>query len=79
MLDNRIEIEAWLKEYKVIKYTINEDLSVDVDGNVSLSKLYIVELPVKFRNVSGDFWCNNNKLTSLIGCPVSVGIKNKKI
>ena len=28
MLDNRIEIEAWLKEYKVIKYTINEDFVI---------------------------------------------------
>ena len=49
---NRDSVEAWLKEYGVENYTINEDLSVDVDG---------------------DFYCNANNLTSLEGCPSSVG------
>ena len=39
MLDNRIEIEAWLKEYKVIKYTITKDLSVDAGVGIKKKKL----------------------------------------
>ena len=73
MFNIKKDIEYWLKVNGVKNYTINEDMSVDVDGNVSLSKLDIFEFPVKFRNVSGYFWCNDNKLTTLIGCPVSVG------
>ena len=49
------------------------DRDVVVKSNVSLSKLDIFEFPVKFRNVSGYFWCNDNKLTDLVGCPKSVG------
>ena len=30
-------------------------------------------LPIQFRKVSGNFDCYNNKLTSLLGCPSSVG------
>ena len=56
---DRAGIEEWLKKYKVENYTINEDLSVDV--------------PVKFRNVSGYFSCRNNNLQNLIGCPDMVG------
>ena len=33
----------------------------------------LTTIPVKFGKVSGRFWCSNNKLTSLEGCPVEVG------
>jgi hypothetical protein len=45
---------------------------IDVDGNVSLIKR-ISKLPVQFGNVSGDFNCDRNKLTTLQGAPKSVG------
>jgi hypothetical protein len=31
------------------------------------------KLPVKFGRVSGEFWCDRNKLTTLEGCPFYVG------
>ena len=52
---DRISVEAWLKLNNIKNYTVNEDLSVDVAGDVSLLELNIVELPVKFRTVSGNF------------------------
>ena len=70
---DRLGIESWLKLNNIKNYTVNEDLSVDVAGDVSLLELNIVELPVKFRTVSGNFTCSQNKLISLVGCPSSVG------
>jgi hypothetical protein len=49
------------------------DGSVDVDGNVDLSDRNLTKLPLKFGEVSGNFWCFNNQLISLEGCPHSVG------
>ena len=44
-------------------------------GHVDLTKLYLKELPeiLKDITVSGDFYCLDNKLTSLIGAPSNVG------
>jgi hypothetical protein len=61
------------REYEITDYIINDDGSIDVDGNVNLFNRELTKLPLKFRNVSGDFYCHNNKLTSLEGCPLSVG------
>ena len=69
---DRIGVESWLKSYEIENYTINEDLSVDVNGSVSLSNMELKKIPVRFRNVSGDFICSQNKLTSLLGCPIRV-------
>lgn len=33
-LQTREEIEAWLQKMKIKNYTINDDLTVDVDGAV---------------------------------------------
>jgi hypothetical protein len=56
-------------------YTINSDGTIDVDGDVELwNKLGDMEkLPVKFGKVSDDFFCLNNNLTTLEGCPKYVG------
>ena len=70
---DRIGIESWLSTYSIFRYTINEDMSVDVDGGVDLINKNLTELPVRFRNVSGYFSCGKNKLTSLVGCPTIVG------
>ena len=66
-------VEDWLKTYGVENYTINKDLSVDVIGDVNLWSKGLLEIPVKFESVSGDFSCNNNRLSTLLGCPDSVG------
>ncbi len=39
--------------------------------NISYKKLEII--PIQFYHVSGDFYCGNNQLKSLKGCPQSIG------
>ena len=67
-----IAINKWLKKYKVSNYTINEDLSVDVEGDVDLYKKSLIVIPIRFRNVSGKFRCDSNMLVNLEGCPEHV-------
>ena len=67
------EIDSICKKYRISNYTINEDGTVDVDGDVSLSWLRLTKIPLKFGKVTGFFSCNYNKLTSLEGCPKFVG------
>jgi hypothetical protein len=62
-----------LKDYRITNYTINEDGSIDVDDFVSFAFFDLTKLPLKFRKVTGYFWCSHNKLTSLEGSPRSVG------
>ena len=54
-------------------YTINDDGSIDVNGNVNLSRKKLTKIPFNFSKVSGSFWCNKNQLTSLKGAPNNVG------
>ena len=67
------EIESICKKYLIQNYTINDDGSVDVDGDVRLGSLKLTEIPLKFGSVSGNFYCHSNKLTSLEGCPKYIG------
>lgn len=53
-------------------YKIHNDGSVDVDGDVDLSKMNLDEIPIKFGVVLGDFSVNRNHLTSLKNAPVIV-------
>jgi hypothetical protein len=59
----------WLDFYKIKDYTINKDLTVDVDGNVYLNKKNLLRFYVKFNIVNGLFDCIDNDLTSLKGSP----------
>jgi hypothetical protein len=64
------------KKYNIKNYTINEDGSVDVDGNVFFlpgKYIRLTKLPLKFGKVTGDFVCSENELASLEGCPEWVG------
>jgi len=53
-------------------YTINEDGSVDVDGNVIITSKKINKLPLKYGKVLGDFDCSDVGLTTLEGAPHTV-------
>ena len=55
------------------KATKNDDGSYDTEGDVDLSRLNLIKIPVKFRYVGGYFDCGYNKLTSLEGAPQKVG------
>lgn len=68
-----IKKELFNHKYGIVNYTINEDLSVDVNGSVSISKYYKVsKIPLKFRKVNGSFSCADNELTDLEGAPIEV-------
>ncbi|MCK9477560.1 MAG: hypothetical protein M0R46_16720 [Candidatus Muirbacterium halophilum] len=69
---NSFEIDAICKEYNIKKYTINNDGSIDVNGDVLLWNRNLKVLPLKFRNVNGSFNCGYNKLANLNGYPQHV-------
>lgn len=61
------------EEYRIKNWSINSEGLVDVDGGVYLSVKGLTKIPLKFGNVTGDFDCNDNLLTSLEGSPREVG------
>lgn len=70
-------IEMWLHSIGIDNYHIEKNLTVNVIGSVylnkKLSKHNFKEIPVQFGTVSEDFFCRNNELKSLKGCPYFVG------
>jgi len=71
------DINRICKKYRIKNYTINEDMSIDVDGDVNLVDQRLdkrfTNLPLKFNKVSGSFDCSSNQLDTLFGCPKNVG------
>lgn len=58
------------------KYTINKDLSIDVEGTVNLTGYTDKKLPdyIQFRKITENFYFENSpNLESLKGCPKEVG------
>ena len=70
--ENNNSIDSTCKIYGIKKYTINPDGSIDVDDNVYLHNENLTKIPIKFRNVTGNFICSFNQLTSLKGAPNKV-------
>lgn len=66
------DISQWLDKYEVKNYTINDDLTVDVLGDVDISENNLKKIPVQFGKVIGSFDCSDNSLASLKGCPKEV-------
>lgn len=80
-------IESLCREYGINDYSINNDGSIDVQGNVSMGSYTLIdhnniehritrsltELPLDFNIVTGVFSCNAIGLTTLKGCPKHVG------
>jgi hypothetical protein len=66
-------IEEICEKYNIKNYTINDDGSIDVNGDVYLYNCNLTELPLVFNKVSGWFDCSNNRLTNLKGSPRWVG------
>jgi len=67
------EIHKICKEHDIKYYTINDDMSISVDGDVSLSGRNLKSIPITFKEVGSHFYCGYNQLTSLKGCPETVG------
>jgi len=66
-----IFIEKWLSEMEIENYSINSDLSIDVNDSVFLDNKNLTELPdyIKFNKIQVFFSCENNNLISLKGFP----------
>ena len=67
------DIHSICEKYNIENYTINSDGTIDVDGDVNFYNQRLTKLPLRFGNVSGYFECTHNFLTTLEGCPKSVG------
>ena len=59
--------------YRIDNYTINDDLSIDVNDDVILHHMNLEKIPLNFNRVSGYFDCSDNNLISLEGCPPYIG------
>ena len=64
-------VENWLFSQKIKEYRIAADLSVSVQGSISLRDLRCNVLPVNFSSIAGDIWITDSLITSLIGLPSS--------
>ena len=69
----KLDIDSICNKYGIKNYTINQDGTIDVDGDVYLHNKKLTKLPLKFNKVSGSFFCSNSKLTTLEGCPKEIG------
>ena len=64
------QVKSWLDDMGIKNYTINDDLTVDVDGDVRIGqKEDMTELPIQFRKVYGSFFVVECGLTTLKGGP----------
>ena len=68
----REEVVEVCEKYEIENYIINDDLSIDVDSDISITFQSLEYLPIKFNYVSGSFDCDHNKLKSLEGSPQTV-------
>jgi len=66
-------VDSRCKKYQIENYSINSDGSIDVNDFVVINNWGLTKLPLKFRNVSGGFNCDANRLTTLEGSPQSIG------
>lgn len=69
---NRFAVKIRLNLLGIKNYKINDDMSIDVKGDVYLTSSYLPFLPIKFNKVEGDFACDYSNFFSLKGCPKEV-------
>jgi len=74
-ISKKSDIERWLWKHNIRDFSILEDNSVDVRGDVRLANMLenYKKLPINFNEVQGDFDISDNVLTSLEGSPKKVG------
>lgn len=75
-MDMRAKIEAWLKICNIRNYTINDDLTIDVNGDVDIRLYGEKALPeyIQFGKIKRDFRIFHCPiLISLRGFPKEVG------
>lgn len=62
-------IKRQARDLGISNFTVNKDLTVDVDGSVDCSHRSLTKFPFKFGRVMGGFDCSSNQLTTLEGAP----------
>jgi len=64
-------IIKWLDEMQIEDYFINDDYTIDVNSSVDLRSKNLINFPnyIQFKNIQGVFYCSDNELISLKGCP----------
>jgi len=72
-LKDKTEIVAWLYAMLINDYTLVSNkgggFTVDVRSDVNLQNKNFQYIPVQFGEVKGNFFCNDNHLTHLLGSP----------
>ncbi len=71
---NKLTAEQFnfLEDYVEGTWTQNIDFSVSVKGNINFFNRKLKLIPVQFKEVSGNFCCAHNQLTSLENSPFIV-------
>ena len=74
LTDEEIQLIVFLEKCTIGKWTINKKTGlVDIEGNFDCAKKKLKDFKgVRFGVVTGDFNCDDNKLTSLEGAPKKV-------
>jgi len=70
--DTYKDTKMWLDWLKIKNYTIQDDLSVDIDGDLMIASRSLKYLGVQFGHVSGHCSIARNSLASLKGSPKKV-------
>ena len=71
ILNGDLKVEPWMLDLDPSRVKVRK-----IDGNLDCRFLGLTSLPPWFQSieeVTGSFWCDNNKLTSLEGGPQTVG------
>lgn len=66
-------IRKQLLNYSITSFIINDDLTVDVSGDVWLDAKNFYRIPFNFNKVHGNFRCSHNDLRTLAGIPKWIG------
>lgn len=70
--DLQKKIDKWLIDQEISNYTINDDNTVSVDGDLELIGLRYKQLPVTFKEVTGDIKITGGMLANLQGLPKEI-------
>lgn len=66
------EINDFCSKHGIENYIINEDGSIDVNGDVKITDAKLEEIPIRFNRVEGNYILNTAKLRSLKNSPLYV-------
>lgn len=68
-LTQRDDIIEWLNSYRIYHYHIHDDLTIDVEQDVSLRAKSLSYLPIQFGQIKGFFDASYNQFKTLSGFP----------